>query len=193
MKSFRFSSRVRSQSIIEFALIAPLIFSMVMVTTLLAVDIYRAQVMASAVREGASTGARSTSDNINIALQATLAVATSAVKYDTFMTNGLIIVSKMQNYNNQIFFTGYKIDDTTLGSTGFITGTNGVNMSKLGSSSGTNQLTGIPDIMKLTNTVVEGKDLYCVEIFYTNRTPLSILGFSQPGMLYDRTFFMAPQ
>jgi TadE-like protein len=191
MKTFRFSTGVRSQSIIEFALIAPLFFSMVLVTTLLAVDIYRTQVMASAVREGANTAARSTGNNIELALQATLAVATSGVKYDAFMTNGLIIVTKMQNYTNRIFLSGFANDATTLGSTGFTTGTNAINMSKLGSSTDIERA-GVPDIMKLTNTVIEGKDFYCVEIFYTNRSPLGILGFSQPAMLYDRTFFMAP-
>lgn len=196
MNFSHFKSKVKSQATVEMAFMATLFFTMVLVILFIAINIYRTQILASAVREGASTCARITGNNIDAGLQATLSVATSGFRFNDFMTNGLIIITKMQNYTNNLYLSGFSTANT-VGTTGYLAGTNDTankDLSKLlsGGSWTTPLRPGVPDIMKLTNTVVQGKDVYCVEIFYTNRTPLNILGFSQSALLYDKSFFMSP-
>ncbi len=196
MKFLHFRLNNKSQTLIEFAIMAPLFLAMVLVVLIFALNIYRAQVLASSVREGASISARITGNNIDAGLKATLSVATSGFNYNNFMTNGLIIITKMQNYTNNLYLSGFATVNT-VGTTGYLAGTNDTankNMSKLlaGGTWTTPIRSGVDDIMKLTNTCVEGKDIYCVEIFYTNRSPLKIFGFSEPSLLYDKSFFMAP-
>ncbi len=196
MKFSHFKSKVKSQATIEMAFIVTLFFTMVLVILFIAINIYRTQILASAVREGASTTARITANNIDAGLKATLSIATSGFRFNDFMTNGLIIITKMQNYTNNLYLSGFSTVNT-VGITGYLAGTNDTankDLSKLllGGSWTTPLRPGVPEIMKLTNTVVQGKDLYCVEIFYTNRAPLNILGFSESALLYDKSFFMSP-
>ncbi|MES2310377.1 MAG: TadE family protein [Verrucomicrobiota bacterium] len=199
MKTRRhFQKRTRSQALVEFSLMATLFFTMILVTVQYAIWTYRAQVIVAAAREGANISARVTANNIESGLEAALAVATSAIRYTDFMTNGAIIVTKMQLYTNSFYLSGFTTANTVGSTGGLFGGTNeNQNNSRLLTNSTWTTLprTGpaIPSIMVSTNTVVAGKDLYCVEIFYTNRSPLRLIGdIKAPSLIYEKSFFMAP-
>jgi hypothetical protein len=193
-----FQKGIRSQALLEFSLMATLFFTMIMVTLQYAIWTYRTQVLSSAVREGVNISARITANNIDLGLSAALSVATSAIRYTDFMTNGTIIVTKMQLYTNSFYLSGFSTVNT-VGSTGYLFGTNDANMneSRLLTTHDWTTLprngVAIPGIMASTNTVAAGKDLYCVEIFYTNRSPLRLIGaIKAPSLIYEKSFFMAP-
>lgn len=208
MRNFSCKKSIRSQALIELALVSTALLLLMAAVTDFGISIYRSQIMASAAREGAKSASSASDDAEALfrGLTSARLVCERSMGSNEFFTNGGVIVTALIRYNaTNTFFNIATNTDTnvtvgianriwdTYGQFGMGT-TNGLaGKSKLLSpSETTNSLTRTgPSIPAgLPTNAPDNKKIYCVEVFWTNssRGIFKLL----PTNLYDKAFFIYP-
>lgn len=168
-------------SVLEFALVALILFTMVFGIIDFSRAIYQKQVISHLTREGSNLAARSTSDTpLNDAANAVINGATPL----NLNTDGYVIVTSVQNNSGKCQITGQV-------AMGGKSATSRIGQAKKGGGY-TSPVLPQPCSNGGTGVPQNGQTLYATEVFYTYQplTPVgSILKITMPSQLYDVAYF----